>query len=1644
MISGRECREGSGGGGNMLPVSELRSATTQMLSTAAVVVASELICEINPHGRTRSLADALEGTGGIVVATELQDALRTQIRAHEILVHYQLRRLATRALAVVVKRAAETSQKPAIQAAALELREFAPTVAAHWKSVIKDRSWKPVPIQLPPLPGFLYRFDTGLTELRTLDISRWRLALRDTRDVQEANVSNLVLDLLAPKLYRLHPQACLECLSLTPRNFDGLRLRLFQAMIEHLLACVEQASANRRREIRDPSSAFLIRACSAHARFLQQLDAKARARRGDRLAQIQSLLLECENCLSQPVSAPSEAKTAFADRPLVTHEMDDTAEFAPSTLIADQEVAAVPANSEGAPPVPKGEEASVEPYVSAHTGELTGPAVAKASSLVDVAPLISELEAVPEPTLVPITTFVPVDIDGPVTARTITTRAEPAVLEDADVPSNSAREEEACSGDNQIADDRDDSAISEPALEQSKLRTPAAPPAPTAADKVSVTLVPEGARCLDGAEPTLESTSAEPEQTAAEHPSVVCDRSSTVQIADVLITARLDPPDRPDDSILDLHLPAFEGIPEVAARENPASSEDIKPVETVISEQFPDTALGAEVEAAQERSFIPDVDSHSDRRSELAVEPDPTFSDETDAVQATSAVAEVPVGQAHDPSDLEPVPVQETSVEGVCSETVAASALHERSMTTDSHVGSDAEPEPPYRITVADAVMAEGVANQSQASDHAVTTESWEHPVMPYEATPELPTTHQTETVPQDVDVGEVAMEPEVAGSLEVPCVEPSVTTSRDSPVVLGEPESADVAQESLVLPSADAATILEVVSPSGPSTSRESPVAPDQAEPAPVIAPEREILLAATATILEVAASAESSPSASWTTPVVLADLDVTLDVTPRPEPVSENASIAPDRSDSPAVEATTDSWEFPVVIEDPEIESEPSTLSVVSDHAGDSGSTPITERTTAMSWDAPVVIEESGAQSHDTFDIAAESARAESARSRDIVDATGTLDLAAVASSNASWESPVVLEDSNTVLDATLQHGPVSETAPGAPEHNHSSAVEATTASWEFPVVIEDADIEPEPSTGSVVSDYLDTSNSVAIAERTTNMSWEAPVVLQEPGAQSHDRVEVPADPSHEECAGTRDTSDAAGTLDVPAVTQAIDESWESPVILEEAEAVIDSAREAAEGPPSEVAAEPSARALVEKLSLEPVTDSSAAVPQSEAAGPSDSDETLAVPVIVTVPVDSVSEVVPSQDRISFSADSGAAAVVKPDVPATAAPLPGDPEELRRAAAEAQSRRDLEHAEKCLRQLVTVSPADVGAWDSLAQLHLERQQDLKALECLIALRRLVPAISRARLLADEQMAGILTRLNRHPEAFACLESACEIAERRHREESETAESLSDLSRTLMHVSKAQISGLDPNKSLARAVSAALPRLVRCLTIRERIVSRFGKSVSALREVAEVLVMVADTEFDLGNWHSAFGRYSRAIELHRTLIADYGSCAESLRDLSRLLECAGSIRRFGGDLLGAAASYQSSLENRLELLSQDRSQPEPLRDVAAVLEKLGDIARSCGNGSEATMHFRRALGYREQVLGKFGDSVDALKELADLEWRLSQTLPEEASVHLERGRAAIQSILDHDWGDTATQAQLSRFERQLRATTCAPSKFKL
>jgi hypothetical protein len=314
----------------MFSESELRTATTQIVSSAAVVLAGSLVSEINPDGRTRSLADALGGVGGNILAIELQHALQAQIVAFEILGHQQLCRLATRALGLVVKRAAETSQKPAIQEAAVELRKFAPAIIDHWQDILLNQNRTPGPaeISFPPLPGFLHRFDTGLMELRTLDIPRWQVALRETRNVRHANVQDAVLDLLAPKLYRLHPQACAECLSLTPRSSDGLRLRMFQSLIAQLPTFVDRGPRDRREEVRDAARKFLGWAGTAHELFLQHLDPETRTRYSELLTRIQQLLEECEVRLNQRADAVESASRPSAE----IAEVSDDAESTPSAV----------------------------------------------------------------------------------------------------------------------------------------------------------------------------------------------------------------------------------------------------------------------------------------------------------------------------------------------------------------------------------------------------------------------------------------------------------------------------------------------------------------------------------------------------------------------------------------------------------------------------------------------------------------------------------------------------------------------------------------------------------------------------------------------------------------------------------------------------------------------------------------------------------------------------------------------------------------------------------------------------------------------------------------------------------------------------------------------------------------------------------------------------------------------------------------------------------------------------------------------------------------------------------------------------------------------------------------------------------------
>jgi len=297
---------------------------------------------------------------------------------------------------------------------------------------------------------------------------------------------------------------------------------------------------------------------------------------------------------------------------------------------------------------------------------------------------------------------------------------------------------------------------------------------------------------------------------------------------------------------------------------------------------------------------------------------------------------------------------------------------------------------------------------------------------------------------------------------------------------------------------------------------------------------------------------------------------------------------------------------------------------------------------------------------------------------------------------------------------------------------------------------------------------------------------------------------------------------------------------------------------------------------------------------------------------------------------------------------------------------------------------------------------------------------------------------------IGRWAEALDSFQAALKIAEHRQRELGETPETLEDLGRALLKLTEAQVSGADPRMSLSRAVSSALPRYLRSLELRERVVKQFGNTADALRAIGVSLVKVADTEFDLGNWHSAFARYSRAIELHQSVIAEYGATPESLGELGRLLEGAGSIRRFGGDLVGALTSFMASLDVREQLVKQVGGTFNALKERASILERIGDTQRSLGNVTASASSFLECLECREIILREFGDSTESLRALSDIEWRLSQVLPEEACPHLEQGRAALQSILDHGWGDSATTAQIARFDREMRSRHCSPAKFRL
>ena len=118
------------------------------------------------------------------------------------------------------------------------------------------------------------------------------------------------------------------------------------------------------------------------------------------------------------------------------------------------------------------------------------------------------------------------------------------------------------------------------------------------------------------------------------------------------------------------------------------------------------------------------------------------------------------------------------------------------------------------------------------------------------------------------------------------------------------------------------------------------------------------------------------------------------------------------------------------------------------------------------------------------------------------------------------------------------------------------------------------------------------------------------------------------------------------------------------------------------------------------------------------------------------------------------------------------------------------------------------------------------------------------------------------------------------------------------------------------------------------------------------LRDFSLVLERLADIEYRQGKATAAFNRFVASLEVRREILSEFGRSPQALRDLSiSLNKVADMMRAVGtssitdeGESKTALDLYVASLEVRREILSEFGRSPQALRDLSVSLERVADM----------------------------------------------------------------------------------------------------
>jgi tetratricopeptide (TPR) repeat protein len=283
-----------------------------------------------------------------------------------------------------------------------------------------------------------------------------------------------------------------------------------------------------------------------------------------------------------------------------------------------------------------------------------------------------------------------------------------------------------------------------------------------------------------------------------------------------------------------------------------------------------------------------------------------------------------------------------------------------------------------------------------------------------------------------------------------------------------------------------------------------------------------------------------------------------------------------------------------------------------------------------------------------------------------------------------------------------------------------------------------------------------------------------------------------------------------------------------------------------------------------------------------------------------------------------------------------------------------------DIPHA--LVRENASALPAPLGAvvtddlqWDE-ALVALRHYALLEGGQQTLAVHRLVQAITRNRLPADERTQWVEAALKCVAAAFAGSDSPLEP-----RTWPTCARYLPHAAAVVSHVGNTDHAALDTACLLnqmgeylnVRAQFAeAKPYAERALAIREQALGPQHP------DTATSLINLGSLLRAQGDWTGAKSSFERALAIYGQVLGpQHPDTAQSLNSL-------GSLLRAQGDLAGAKSYYERALAIREQVLGPQHP------DTAQSLNSLGSLLRAQGDWARAKLYSERALAIREQVLG--------------------------------------------------------------------------